>query len=209
VALTNDGRPVVVTTNHVVASSNIAFRWLLPGKPSIGSGGRGVLELSGADLYGSFAADPGELFQVEATCINLNKGTTVHGGLQDGSSFGVQSTSELMPWLVNANVRSYGAASSGWRSGVVRMMFPRRPDAPVTGLCLIQETSSLRSSDGDSGSYWVAEAEDGLVGVGIHWGFVWSSAGSPLYTFVTELEAALPFLDIATLIGDATWSTTT
>jgi hypothetical protein len=209
VALSVDGRPTLVTTGHILASSDDAFRWALPGKPSIGRGGDSVLELTGADLYGAAAATPGELFQVEMTRVDLKSGLSVSGGLPDGSSFGVQPTADLVEWLANAQVRSYGASSAGWRTGFVRMLFPRRPDAPLTGMCLIQETGILRSRAGDSGSLWVADAENGYVAVGLHWGFVWRSTGSPIYTFITELEAALSHLSIASIVGDASWTATT
>jgi len=209
IAVGDDGAPALITTAHLLSNSTTAFRWAIPDKPTIGKVNRSILEVAGADLYGNAVAHPDEVFQVEATRIDLLPGLSIRGGLPDGSSFGVQSTVDLVQWLDHATVRSFGAARSEWRTGFVRMLFPRRPDAPLTGMCLVQETGDIRSKPGDSGSLWVAAAQNGDVAVGLHWGFVWRSAGSPVYTFVTELEAALPFLRIASIVGDATWTTTT
>jgi hypothetical protein len=209
VGISYEGQPVLITTNHVVQYKDRAFRWQAQGRPTIGTGKFNVLELSGHQLYGSAAAHPEELFQVEATRIDPLPGLMLQGGLPGNTSFSVQATTDLRAWLQGANVVSYGAKTSDWRSGYVLTLFPRRPDAGLTGLCLIQETSQQISTGGDSGSLWAARTDNGFVAVGLHWGVVWANPDSPVYTFVTELQAALAWLRVRDLVGDANWTGTT
>jgi hypothetical protein len=209
VGISYEGRPVLITTNHVIASKDTAFRWSPNDHPTVGTGGYSVLELTGQELYGSAAAHPEELFQVEATRVDPVAGLTLQGGMPGNVSFSVQPTTELWNWLQGAYVVSYGASTGGWRTGHVVMLFPRRPDVALTGLCLIQETGQRTSANGDSGSLWAAQQNGGFVAVGLHWGQVWANPNSPIYTFVTELQAALPWLRVRTLVGDANWQGTT
>jgi hypothetical protein len=209
VGISYEGQPVLITTNHVVQYQDRAFSWQQSNHPTIGRGNYGVLELPGQQLYGSAAAHPEELFQVEATRIDPAPGLTLFGGLPGNTSFSVQATTELRAWLQGAAVVSYGAKTGDWRSGQVLTLFPRRPDAALTGMCLIQETSQQVSSPGDSGSLWAANTDQGFVAVGLHWGVVWVDSNSPRYTFVTELQAALAWLRVRDLVGDANWTGTT
>jgi hypothetical protein len=208
IGVTLEGRPVLVTTWHVVGQAAQA----VSGGHVIGTGGARVGELAGQMLYGADAMHPDELFQVEATTVDLHGGQKLRGGLPGGLAFSVASTGDSHVWLSNARVRSYGAATVGWRTGSVLTLFPLRPDvhpdgSMLTGLCLVQEDGQ-GSLDGDSGSLWVAEHAGGFVAVGLHWGQVWET-NQVKHAFVTELEAALSWLRIHELKGGPDWTATT
>jgi hypothetical protein len=201
VGTTTDGVPCLITTEHVIPPDDVQAISL--GAPA-GRAGQAVEELVGSELYGSDAMNPTEEFQVEVTRIDdLPKGYVLHGGLPDGSSFSVSPTRDTFSWLQGSQVRSYGFGNNGWRTGTVSSLFPRRTDVPLTGLCLVAEDTL--SADGDSGSLWVARRGAEQVAIGLHWGWTLDAQGVR-HALVTELQAALAWIGVREVKGDAAWS---
>jgi hypothetical protein len=192
--------PHFITAAHVIRTGENAFLDV-PERPLIGACVKSFEVATGSQLYANRARNPQEQFAIDIAAIRVATGVPAKGGLPGNQSFTLFFESiQLATVLKGAQALSLGAATRGWRTGVIAGVWPRPVGVNVTGYCLIQHTPL--SLLGDSGSMWLGRSAKGFLALGLHRSLVPGSTAP--YAFVTDLAAGLRFLGLGSLWGDGT-----
>lgn len=190
--------PHFITAAHVIRTGENAFLGV-PERPLIGECIESIETATGAQLYADRARNPLERFAIDIAAIRAAANAPAKGGLPGRQSFTLfEDSIQLATVLKGVQALSLGAATRGWRTGVIAGVWPRPLGTNLTGYCLIQHAPL--SLLGDSGSIWLGRSAKGFLALGLHRSLVPGSTAP--YAFVTDLAAGLRFLGLGSLWGD-------
>ena len=196
-ARAQDGRPLLVTSAHVVALDEAVYDGGTEPPVRLGRCSGRLPTATRHDLYGDrgSALDGQHLVDVAVIAVETSLTRTAHP-LAPQLFAPPLDTAAIDEWLLATTpLVAWGAASQVWRRGSVVFYWPRRTADDRYGLCLIQQEPM--SEPGDSGSLWLAHIDGQYTAVGLHWGL--SAEGDSVMSFVTDGIAGLGQLGVRTL----------
>lgn len=193
-----DGKPLLVTSAHVVGLDELVYDGGVEPPLRLGRCTRRLPTASRQELYGQRGSALDGQHLVDVAIIDLDaelaRGTSPLAPQRFATAVDTASIDE---WLFTSTpLYAWGAASRVWRQGMVVSYWPRRTQDEHYGLCLIQQHPV--SEPGDSGSLWLALIDGQHTTVGLHWGL--STDRRSVMSFVTDGIAALGRLGVQALI---------
>lgn len=192
-----DGRPLLVTSAHVVGLDELVYDGGVEPPRLLGRCTRRLPTASRQELYGQRGSALDGQHLVDVAVIDL-EADLLHGAspLSPQRFTTAVDTASIDEWLFTSTpLYAWGAASRVWRQGMVVSYWPRRTQDDYYGLCLIQQQPV--SEPGDSGSLWLALIDGQYTTVGLHWGL--STDRRSVMSFVTDGIAALGRLGVQAL----------
>jgi hypothetical protein len=196
-----DGRPVLITSAHVVDLDESVYDGGSDPPLRLGRCVGRLPTASRSELYGQRGSAAAGQHLVDVAVLVLDPEISIvgqPGALAAPLQFGLAEadTARIDAWLfASTPLFAWGAASRTWRRGAVAFYWPRRTEDDLYGLCLIEQEPL--SEPGDSGSLWLAYLGGQLRPVGLHWGL--STDQRSLMSFVTDGIAAARQLGVGTL----------
>lgn len=193
-ARTLDGRPLLVTSAHVVDLDEAVYDGGSEPPVRLGRCSARLPLASRRELYGDRGSAQDGQYLVDVAVIALDAGPARTAHMLAPQLFSAQvDTAHIDEWLFTTTpLLAWGAASQVWRRGSVVFYWPRRTTDDQLGLCLVQQEPM--SEPGDSGSLWLADIDGQYTAVGLHWGL--STEGESVMSFVTDGIAALGKLGV-------------
>ena len=192
-----DGRPLLVTSAHVVGLDEVVYDGSVEPPLRLGRCTRRLPTASRQELYGQRGSALSGQHLVDVAVIDLDTELARRTSPLAPQEFATAvDTASLDEWLFTSTpLYAWGAASRVWRQGMVVFYWPRRTQDDYYGLCLIQQQPV--SEPGDSGSLWLAWVDGQYTTVGLHWGL--STDRQSVMSFVTDGLAALGRLGVQAL----------
>lgn len=192
-----DGRPLLVTSAHVVALDEAVYDGGSEPPVRLGRCSGRLPSADRHELYGDRGSALEGRHLVDVAVIAVESGTMRSPHPLAPQLFApALDTATIDDWLLSTTpLVAWGAASQVWRRGSVVFYWPRRTSDDQYGLCLIQQEPM--SESGDSGSLWLAHIDGQYTAVGLHWGL--SAEGGSVMSFVTDGMAGLGKLGVRTL----------
>jgi hypothetical protein len=192
-----DGRPLLVTSAHVVGLDELVYDGSVDPPLRLGRCIRRLPTASRQELYGQRGSALAGQHLVDVAVIEVDPELTPGRSPLAPQLFATAvDTASIDEWLFTSTpLYAWGAASRVWRQGMVVSYWPRRTQDDHYGLCLIQQQPM--SEPGDSGSLWLAYVDKEYTTVGLHWGL--STDRQSVMSFVTDGIAALGRLGVRAL----------